>query len=59
MICLRIIIPSDQPLPDLFTEDHYYDGWTFGSVDTAMDWLHLAKKVWPELETSQVCVTCI
>ena len=49
MIRVRILVSSDEPLPDLFAYTDYDEGWIFDSREEAMLWVNGVKSVWPEL----------
>lgn len=46
---VRVIVPSDDPLPDLFTYVDYDTGWVFPSENEARLWIRAVMQVWPGL----------
>lgn len=47
---VRVIVPSDDPLPDLFTYVPYDEGWVFPNENEARLWISAVTKVWPGLK---------
>ena len=46
---VRILVASDDPLPDLFAYVDYDLGWGFANTKESNLWISAVKKVWPEL----------
>lgn len=53
-IRVRVIIPSDDPLPDLFAYVDYDKGWTFPDAKEARLWIRSVQKVWPGLSNFEL-----